>query len=1023
MGRKIFLLAIGYAAASCGPPTSLVAPTKGRPTPAAASASASAATGSTLTLQLGKTRLVPLVSDSWQARDRLSLDKDDMLYVGGSGQRWLVREVPAPLPDDPDHTRYVLTGAPMMAPENLVAVRKKPDGSFLFVGESGATYRSKEALSDLIDARTPPEPLRAVTMGKDAIVGVTRRDTLLRSTDDGVSFKAVSIPKTSTIPVALVGNARGELAILSSPGKLLASVDDGVTFRFVATEGLGPNTLTRSAFDETIFLRGTTVSPTKPPGLAAISFTNALLARSGDNPIVERTKKGALGFARPTNDGEALGLADSVSTGHAVLHDLKYLEVSSEGGEKTGLAAYVLDQGKVTSAPIAGTNDCELTGVAGAAGSVAMMCLRSVTVAGTPRDELQYFRSTDFGKTFTREAMALPAVEGQRTLALSNKGTIFATGVCTAGPNCEDLLYKPTGAKAFAKATLPAGHVAWKVFPAGDGEKVYALATHKEDGTNALLVSKDGGKSFVARTAPPDRVDDAVHIAFDETTSTLALFATGDPLIRYATRDDGVTWDEKELPFAVDWVSLAGARGLATGGPGLGYETLDFGATFSLVPLPASNAVGGTMPIGCTPKGCLIGDVALREGWELKTAADNKPIAKPAAAAAKKLVHLPLVECTTEGEDVEVGTLSEPEVDPSSGIAWAALSDGPTGAIDVVSWPRGGKASARASMLPAPKDPVAVRRWLSADGAIVMRVPRGDGKAVVDVEVAWWVATTNKVLRATLPKASTSLGKWGTPSGLLAIAPGYGLYVRPGNSTEPVLFLVKDSGAVSKVTTNGPLPAWPRMFARRVTNGTLFAGPNSESITGDRAVVFANLSDAGAINTHAWGLWPRTATRAELAFNAEQLVLSSQGDANMVPHAWTLPWKDGALDPAEPTALASGKELADAPACASTSPRIRVPWSTGARTPYVIKGAKLPYAFATLSTTLRIGDKTCARGSLAAAPNGAVANEWLLFTADEPTRGFLLTKGNKTHTMRRVTCQKSSAPLPTSFSNAKGFTE
>jgi hypothetical protein len=225
--------------------------------------------------------------------------------------------------------------------------------------------------------------------------------------------------------------------------------------------------------------------------------------------------------------------------------------------------------------------------------------------------------------------------------------------------------------------------------------------------------------------------------------------------------------------------------------------------------------------------------VALREGWELKNA-DVKPIAQK-TPPAPKLTHLPPVECTTEDDETELGTLSEPIVEPSPTIAWAAVSESDKGAIDLVSWPRGGKAIARASLLPAPKEAAAVRRWISADGAIVMRVPRGDGKAVTDVEVAWWVASTHKIVRATLPKASTTLGKWATPGALAAIAPGFGLYIRPSNTNEPALFLVKDSGAVTKLAGSPGLPAWQRMFARRTAKGTLFVGPSNEFTVGERA--------------------------------------------------------------------------------------------------------------------------------------------------------------------------------------------
>src|SRR5205085_9089900 len=105
-----------------------------------------------------------------------------------------------------DGDRYALKGASMFAPETLVGVRKRASG-FLFLGESGATYASKGPLDDFTAVHAAPEPMRSVAFGRDAIVAITQRDTLVRSTDDGVSFSAIATFKTAATPVALTGSA------------------------------------------------------------------------------------------------------------------------------------------------------------------------------------------------------------------------------------------------------------------------------------------------------------------------------------------------------------------------------------------------------------------------------------------------------------------------------------------------------------------------------------------------------------------------------------------------------------------------------------------------------------------------------------------------------------------------------------------------------------------------------------------------------------------------------------------------
>lgn len=1008
------LLTVACAGAK-GPITPPLKPT------ASASASAKGAGGATAPIVAGRAKLTPLISEGWQAHDAIDLGEGKTLYVGSSGQRWLVVEQKAPLPDDPDNTRPVLTGAPSMAPEDLVAVRKRSDGSFLFVGASGATYSAPSALADLTSRRLPPEPLRAVAAGRDSILGVTHRDTLLRSIDGGTTFAPVTV-KSDAIPTQLVANPKGEALAFFAPGRMFASFDDGASFRTLPNDGFGAASIF-AAGNGTLFARGYAVSPTKPPGLAALASAAAVLARTGDGaPTFERSKGGLSLVSRPMADEDRLELAEGVRNGHAVFDGLRYLEVRpSTDGEL--LHAVTLEKGAITQhPPVAATKGCELAHVSSAAGIVEMLCTKFIETKKGDREQLQLFKSSDFGKTFAADGV-LETGEGQKRVFLGAAGHQLVLGACLQA-QCSDepLLVRPAGTKAFVAAKLPKGHHLSTTAPirVGSTDRVYAIATHDEEAGMFLLASKDAGRTFTAKPFPHSDdyyLDEVQEIAIDEKTGIVSVFSAGDPTMRVTTKDDGATWDVKELSIGAEWMAIVGARGLATSG-NLGYETLDFGATWGVVPLPPTSSIGGTLPIACSEQGCMLGDVALREGWELATAADLKP-PPPKESAKPKPEHLPLVECKSDGAEIELGAASEPMVEPSPNVAFASVVEDPKGGLDVVTWPRGGKTVARTALLPVSKEPMATKRLTSSDGVVVLRTPRGgDAKAVTDVELAWWVASTGKVHRATLAKAGTPAGKWGNVNATATIVPGYGVYVRVAGGTDATTHLARETGAVSKVTLPATFPSLQRMFARRIGTQTMFVGTPTESNTGERMLAFALLSDKSEVKTFTWGLWPRIARgRTELGFSSEQVVLTWPGSSEIAPRHFALAINNAGPEPPEPTTIPLAKNLTVCDAKATGS-RVELPWTNGSRTPIVIKHGTRTLFHATNTTIVRSGKTPCA-SALGAGVPGSAGTEWTVLDADG-ARGFLFSR-TKTHAVVPLTCARSTGPLPTTFNSARGF--
>jgi len=1012
------LIATAACAGAKAPATTTVKPTAS----AAASGPAGAAGGATAPIVAGRAKLVPLISDGWQARDALDLGGGKTLYVGSSGQRWIAVEQKAPLPDDPENTRPVLAGAPSMAPEDLVAVRKRADGSFLFVGETGATYAAASALGDLTSRRAPPEPLRAVAAGKDAILGITQHDTLLRSIDGGATFASVAI-KSEAVPTLLTANAKGEALVFFAPGRMYASFDDGASFRAVPNEGLGAASVFAAA-NGPLYVRGFTVSPTKPPGLAALASSTWVLAKAADGaPAFEKSKGGLSTVSRPMADEDRLELAEGVRNGHAVFDGLRYLEVRA-AAEGEMLQAVTLEKGVITHHPsIAATKGTELLHVASGANTVELLCGKWLETKKGDREQLLLFKSTDFGKTFAADGV-LESSDAQKRMLVSATGHVAVLGGCLqAGCSDEPLLVRPAGTKAFVAAKLPKAHHLSNTAPIrfGGGDRVYAIATHEEESGLFLLSSKDAGRTFTARALPHSEdvyIDDVQELAIDDKSGLVSVFSSADPIVRATTKDDGATWQVSELPFGAEWMSIVGARGLATSYTAhTGYETLDGGATWGVVPLPGAHGVGGTLPIACSEQGCMLGDVAIREGWELATAADVKGPPTKEAGKQKTPAHLPLVECKSDGAEIELGTAGEPIAEPSPSVAFATVVDDPKGAIDVVTWPRAGKTIARLPLLPAAKDPTASKRITSSDGVIVLRAPRnGDPKSVVDLELAWWLASTGKVHRATLAKAGTPAGKWGNINAVATIVPGHGVYVRIAGGTDAATHLARETGAVTKVTLPPNFPALQRMFARRIGAQTMFVGAPTESNTGERIASFALLSDKNEVKTFTWALWPRLPRgRTEVSTFGDQIVLTWPGTDEIAPRHFALALKDAGPEPPEPTAIPVAKGL---PACdtKAAGARVELPFTHGSRTPIVVKHGTRTLYHATNITVTRAGK--CASTLLAGAPGG-LGSEWTVLDADG-TRGFLFVR-SKAHGVVPLTCSKSAAALPATFVTARGF--
>lgn len=992
MRTRILGLSLVLTACGGGHPAPPLAP---KPVAAPPATSTSATPATTSTLPKGKTLLHPLVSWSWVANDALELEKDLTLYVGASGARWLVRMTKAPTPEDPDAEKPVLEGATTFAPEALVAVRRRGKG-LLLVGESGATYPVDGPLAALGTRRKPNEAMRSVAVGKAAMIGVTEDGRALRSLDDGNTWSSITLPPSQTIPLAVAGSVEGEVGLLAAPGRLLGSFDDGASFQPLKTSGLAAVELSVGA-DHHVWV--STMSPgggKLGDGLTYLSERRARLTAAG----LELGKSAPSRLARPAPDGEDdLGFADAVRAGTAAWTGLRYLELRTTADEASLRHAVVVDNGKVSSLPaIPGTEACEIPTVAAEGSFVVAVCVRV--------DHATVFRSADAGKTFTADGVFGFGDRPLRAWVTAN-GSMLLDGACLKPgmPDCgEGMLVKPAGQKAWSNAKLPPGRKISAL--AANDERVVTVASD-DDSLLHLLVSKDGGRTF-ADALVPDLPEgrpayDLPDLALDGTQ----IVAVGDGH-RFYSADDGKTFEVTPLPFDPTWISFGGAHGLATAGLGQAWETRDHGKTWGPVQLPPGSGGGGTMPVACSALGCILGDLAIREGWE-----EPPPSPPEAPSAAVVATHAPLLSCASSGEAVEIGEASRPEIEPTADVAWMTTTE-IDGALEVLVQPKKGKLQ-HVPLLPKAKALSGTRRVQSADGVLVVRAPRNapEGKKLVDVELAWWVAATGKVHRATVPAAAPPLGKFGTPSGLATFVPGWGALLH-GSHKDAASFLAKENGAVAELTLPKEFPSLPRWFGRRKgTTTTLFGVGNT--YRRERVIAFVELPDAGTSRVWTWSAWPRMGGRvqAEVSFAADRAIVAWPGTPELAARTFSLAFGD--VDPPEPTSLPTAKELLK-PCTASSGPRFELPFVNGARTPLIVEHEKSKMYHATSAV---VGRGTKADACLVSTLAATNDSNWTLLGSDG-AHGFTHVRGKK-RVLLPITCQKSDEKLPARFELMPGF--
>ncbi len=1022
-------------------------------------------------------------------RAKLEVGAAGTLYVGDGGERWLDK-----------HDGGSPIAATQLLPETLVAAAHGAGNAVLLVGISGTIYSAPDALGTTTTQKAPQKPLRSVTAGKASVVAIADDGSIVRTIDGGATWAKSDLPAALGTPIAVALNEQGAGVALYAPQRALVTVDDGASWKLTPTPGLGARRVVLDVNGDLMIegLEASAVLKLGPPRFERVS--RAPKSEGLDLPM--GSERVPFGYAR------------SVMNGRAAFLGPRYVEVVAEPDDATRWRVSIGAFGATPDAKkVPELNGCSSVFVGGSeapGGPIWIACdgqgkkptptsggsYGSGPMPPAPVQQLHLYRSDDEGKTWKDDGAVGSEHQDFGRIWLAPDDSLIIEGACKkAKYGCGDgpPVIRVPGSKSFAKIGVPKGitRLGGLVFSPKSG-KGFSTA-RASGGPLALLVSADNGRDFtrvalptVPASDPNDPKKQAIvasrvepsSISVDEAGVVYVTAHLGSDWVIYKSEDDGLTVKARLLSIKPDAMAMEGKHGFAYERHGKGWETLDGGATWTEVAAPPLPELGASpdRSIACGSYGCLIGDRATRIGWGEPagaTAGTNvQPVAPPSYGTPLK--------CTVEGAWTNLAT-SAPlptayEAEPGGGMRWLTIKQDPVkGSVTVIVGKAGGKDksgidSKEISLFgPAPKD-TATRFYPQIEGAAAIRYAFKREAAAkgatapaqivagqkVDVEVAWYVAATGKVNRATIHGAGpldpkdVSAGIKDTAAvasvHLLSLAQG-GVHVRPFYTRPDVpLYFVHEGGKVEHFTfpelpskdASGALIA-QRPDAIRVGNRSVVVGvigPGVELVT-----AWAN--DAGTSwETRVWGLWPDMfgPRHEEVAWDFTYVggkpvfVAEWPGGNGIAPVAWGVPVKGSDPDPSDAFELPTQKLLADPPracdAAALATPRVVAPYVRGSRHPVIVVGEGNEMILATGPAVLHgSGKDACAQAyevvSVGSGGNGAPAG--LTYSAivspDDLTHVSLFRTGNPAQELavRPMTCSFVKGPLPAALSGIDGF--
>lgn len=976
---------------SCAPAVngpSVVGPAPSTSTSASASTSALAGGAVSGVTGGGKVPMVlfPLGFDP--AEERV-LGPGEKLYVGDGGERWIVREKEgSPMQHE---------AAKQLAPESLVAARQVPEG-WVFLGVTGTVFTAKTPLGPLDSQRPAPRAFRAVSAGKDAFVGLTPSGELHRSVDRGKTWSEVALPSKHATSLLLSSVGQG---LVLAPPLVFATLDDGATFARVASP-IGAMRL-RLGQNESVVVEGLGfLGPAKPGGPPRLSnyATGALEA----GPKITAETKGGRTLYFPY-DGPHLAHASAIADGKATLAaGVVYEPFVDSSGDVPWWRLSTYELGQSPSISTLGLPPACADAFASSAGALALVACVADADPEKPNSKPQLIvtRTEDRGKTWAVEPLVEFEGSLKRVRAIGKTAVLLETDYSAPAPHG---LWIRTGKAKPVRVDLKLGKDEAapnfaQIVASDDGSRVFATAartTKNAEGDEVtkqhLWVSKDGGRTFTSRALPdPDDlvVADPVSLQVEGNIATL-IVPYDQRMVRYATKDDGATFDRAFVDLEADQISMAGERGLATTA-GKAFETVDGGRTWTKVTMPTRRRFGFDA-IACAKAGCVLGDRGVRLGWEVAGPADVKPW-KPEAptAPSPKPKAGPPIACTTGAKPAKLGALEQ--------LQWSdrrvfGVLRGEDGAFDVVIAEANAAGEAGTRVVPLFGKGKAKTKYSSAihatvDGVLVARAIPSDTGGPTDVEVAFFTAPTGKVTTATLPKAVTfpkPVGKKPPTTRLelrAVVVAGLGAWVFVGDKLHSV-------GVNGKVSTP-PLP-------EKLPIGENYLGVRGAGVShlvafhpiGAGLTAFVGVLDDGGktFSSNAYGLAADAvgAYGVTTLAGAPYLTVSIKATEGTEGHAYAL--RIDAKGTGDPLPLIAASPLA---ACAGNDPGLS--WDQRAVSGVTVDGKP---RWGNFDLVMRGTDKACVAGLVQTGSEG--------LSASLATGGVVLKRVGKDLEARGLKCK------------------
>jgi hypothetical protein len=696
----------------------------------------------------------------------LDLGDKGVLQVGPRGRRWRINK------DGTTESSSVLLA------QDLIDVRRDA-GKFIFLGADGTTHISEDPLgAPKVTHAGPPEKAR-YAMGKSALLGVDDDGNILRSTDQGATWKKSASPasKLDTV-VGLVANARGEALLLVHPQRAFLSIDDGATWSPIATPGIGSMHLRRDANGD-LWLEG--------------SYYVEKLAKLSGSPLRLEV---ATSFADLHKVDVKTDAKKPKTAPRKWLVGSRLVELSDEVDPTTKRKK--ISVGVATLNGQMGT-PFVLAPSASPFTRVHTAGYENNVVVGVYDPELEprgvkLYRTTDDGKTWDNVGL-VEGTEGTAFKILAGPGWIGVGEMCGATPPCTPPQMK-VGTKDWQPLGLPQGTRPTRVDYDSARDRLYIVAS--ESGTPSIYAGKKEGpfkKLDVpyAKSAPTSASIDTngnLRLVYRDPWRIVKSDASGKSATMY-------------LPFSPDGVDLTGDRGYAWTHD-QAWETADGGDHWTKV------AAGSSGPVMCSAVGCTQG-AAVRVGWDLPD--PQKPLLpstdQPAGATVKAPTAPPApveITCKTTGPSKSYkGVINMDSRSALGGdVRWIAPFGGAEN-FNALTVARGTAAPQLVNLLPTnkPKPNSDQRYWSTntSTGYVAVRYTFSTKTSVdeegvkkynpVDVDLGWYVAATGKSFKKALPGVKPfRVGRSG-PSALTEIVEG-GLFFLPNRGDAPLYFLKED---------------------------------------------------------------------------------------------------------------------------------------------------------------------------------------------------------------------------------------